>query len=348
MTGLAALEIDEVGLPPVSDVRRTEEVDAAEARVVAAETAVAEARWGDALAILAVVPLAPAHVPALALRSLLAESWARMCRGELDDALGLLETARRVAQRPGFHDVDRAEVLFRIGCVRAKRSAPSRAVNDFTLALELAERSGRPCPRLRAEILERRSRCYQRQGDVEAARADVERALELVERHGSGRTAADVNVRASVLAERDGQWLLARFYADKALELCAANGDEANVVRAAAASSLAQVHLRTGEPALAEPHARQALELLGGRADALEELGGVQLVLGRALLEQERLDEAAESFAAAEASFAELGSPALVASAWLAQGDLALARSDADAAASLFRRAAGALQDVHF
>lgn len=386
MTELAALTIDDLGLPPVSDVRRDEELAAAEARVVAAEAAVDEARWDDAVSLLASAPIAPAHLPDLALRALLAESWARMYRGELDDALELLKTAKRVAHRPGFNDVDRAEVLYRIGCVRVKRGAVSRAVNDFTLALELCDRSGRPCDRLRAEVLEWRSRCYQRQRDFDAARADVEHALELADGVGDSRAAAHVNFRASVIAERNGQWLLARFYAEKAKDLYDACGDAANVGRllnnlggldfllgkpesaienlkravavalevgsdvdaAYAVSSLAQVHLRTGAAEAAEPHARHALELLAGRADALDEVGNVQLVLGRSLLQQERLDEAGACFDAAEASFAELESPSLVAAAWLAQGDLALARRDSDSAAALFRRAAEALQDFNF
>jgi tetratricopeptide (TPR) repeat protein len=267
-----------------------------------------------------------------------------------------------------------------------KRSAISRAVNDLSLALELCERSGRPCDRLRAEILEWRSRCYQRQRDFAAARADVEWALELADGMDDQLTAAHVNFRASVIAERNGQWLLARFYAERSKELYTECGDEANAGRllnnlggldfllgkpeeavanlkravaialevgsdvdaAYAVSSLAQVHLRTGDPVLAEPQARHALELLAGRPDALDELGNVQLVLGRSLLQQDRLEEAAESFEAAEATFAQLESPSLLSAAWLAQGDLALARRDPESAAALFRQAADALQDFNF
>ena len=375
-----------LALPPVSDVLRDDEFAEQERRVAAAETALAESRWDDVVALLTETPIAPGHLPDLALRSLLAESWARMYRGELDEALELLKTAKRVAHRPGFNDLDRAEVLYRIGCVRVKRSAISRAVNDLTLALELCERSGRPCDRLRAEILEWRSRCYQRQRDFAAARGDVEHALELADAMGDRHTAAHVNFRASVIAERNGQWLLARFYAEQAKNLYGECGDEANVGRllttlggldfllgkhdlavanltravaialengndvdaAYAVSSLARVHLRTGDPALAEPQARQALELLGGRGDALDEIGNVELVLGRSLLEQGRLDEAEEWFGAAEESFAELESASLLAAAWLARRDLAVARGDAEAAAVLFRRAAEALQDSNF
>ena len=50
-----------------------------------------------------------------------------------------------------------------------------------------------------------------------------------------------------------------------------------------AVSSLAQVHLRTGSVEQAEEQARQALDLLDGRVDYVDEIGSAQLVLGRAL-----------------------------------------------------------------
>ena len=73
-----------------------------------------------------------------------------------------------------------------------------------------------------------------------------------------------------------------------------------DVDTAYAISSLGQVHLRTGNPELAEPQARHALELLAGRENVLDEIGNVQIVLGRSLLEQGRFDEAAEWLAEAE------------------------------------------------
>jgi tetratricopeptide (TPR) repeat protein len=377
---------DQMLLPPVTDVFRDEELGTLEHTVAAAEQAVEQSRWDDAVALLDEITVVPSQYPDLALRSLAARSWAQMYRGELDEALTLLKTAKLIAHRPGFNDVDRADVLFRIGCVRVKRGANSRAVNDLSLALELCERSGRPCDKLRAEILQWRSRSYQHQRDFDAARSDVEHALELVDASGDIRVAAHVNFRLSVVNERGGEWLLARFYAEKAKELYEQCGDrpnvgkllnnlgglnfllgepeeaianlkqaisigldEANDVDAAyAISSLAQVHLRTGNPGLAEPQARHALELLSGRDDVLDEIGNVQLVLGRSLLEQGRFDEAAEWLTAAEHTFETFESPSLLAAAWIAQGDLALARSDSDAAAGFFRRAAESLQDFNF
>jgi tetratricopeptide (TPR) repeat protein len=381
MNELAALT-----LPPVTDVSRDDDFGALELQVAAAEVAVEDGRYDDAISLLGEISIVPAQHPDLGLRSLLAESWARMYRGELDQALALLKTAKHVSHRPGFNDVDRAEVLCRIGAVRVRRGSISRAVNDLSLALELCNRSGRPCNRLRAEIFDWRSRCYQRQRDFDAARADIEAALELADASGDVRAAADINFRAASIAEREGDLHVARCYAENAKALYERAGDRGNVGRVLndlggimfllgkheeaishlkeavstlfdaagdvetgyAISSLAQVYLRTGRPTLAEQQARKALQLLGGREDVLDEVGNAQLVLGRSLLELGRSDEADTWFAAAETSFAGRESVSLLAAAWMARGELASARNDPVSAAELYRKAAEALQDFHF
>src|SRR5439155_6540013 len=121
-----------------------------------------------------------------------------------------------------------------------------------------------------------------------------------------------------------------------------------DVDAAYAVSSMAQVHLRTGKIDLAEEQARHALELLNGRVEHLDEIGNAQLVLGRSLLDQERLDEAEDVFRLAEESFAQLSSASHRAAAWIAQGDLATRRGDDREAAHLYRRAAETLQDFRF
>jgi tetratricopeptide (TPR) repeat protein len=117
-----------------------------------------------------------------------------------------------------------------------------------------------------------------------------------------------------------------------------------------AVSSLAQIHLRVGEVDQAEEQARQALRLLdrAGYEDYIDEVGNVQLVLGRSLLEQDRLDEAEEAFSAAESAFEQVGSASLRAAGWIARGDLAAKRGNDRLAAHLYRNAAEALQDVRF
>ena len=332
------------------------------------------------------VALTTIAVPALEFRALLAESWARMSLGDVRAAIRLLERARQLTESPSFSDVDRAEVLYRLGVCRYKLSSIATSVALLSESLDLSERSGLPADRLRSNALGWRSRCYRRQRDWEAAREDVERALELAEGLNDRRTVAHHYFQASLIAERTGHWVLARSYAERAKAQYEELADQANVGKLLnnlgglnfqlgkpqeaikhlkdayrvllevgdntdaghVVSSLAQVHLRTGEPKLAEEQARQALELLGGRVDHLDEIGNAQLVLGRALLEQERLDEADSMFKEAEASFEQLSSASHRAAAWIAQGDLAVRRGEDRGAAHLYRRAAEALQDFRF
>jgi tetratricopeptide (TPR) repeat protein len=357
----------------------------AEAAVVRAEAAVEGQQYDEALAALDGLQHSP-EARELEFRALMAEGWARMAQGELRPAFEVLTRARELSEAHGFSDVERADVLYRMGVCRYKLTSINTAQTLLSEALDLADRSGVPCDRLRSHILEWRSRCSRRQRDFEAAREDIERALELAERLDDSLTVAHVTFQASLVAERDGQWLRARALAERAKELYEAHGDRVNLGRmlnnlgglnyllgksddavsylkrafsvalevgseadaAQAVSSLAQVHLGAGEWDLAEEQARHALELLEGRADFLDEIGSAQIVLGRALLEQERLDEAEHVFAEAELSLSQLSSASHRAVAWTAQGDLASRRGDDRAAASLYRRAAEALQDVRF
>jgi tetratricopeptide (TPR) repeat protein len=330
--------------------------------------------------------VAATGLPELEARALAGEAVAHVRTGDPRAALELLERARALSEGASFSDVERADVLYRLGVARYKLSSIQSAIGLFDEALALAERSGLPCDQLRSNILTYRSRCYRRRRDYEAAREDVERALELAESLSDHRTTADAYLQASLIADRDGHWVLARSYAERARAHYEALSDRGNVGRmlnnlgafnfllgktedaiaflkdsfrislevgneaeaAQAVSSLAQVHLRSGEAQLAEEQARQALKLLDGRVDFLDEIGNAQLVLGRALLDQGRLDEAGEQFTAAEKCFEQLSSLSHRASAWIAQGDLATRRGDERAAASLYRRAAEALEDVRF
>jgi tetratricopeptide (TPR) repeat protein len=322
----------------------------------------------------------------LDVRALVGEARARSLEGEVREAIRLLERAREMTESPTFSDVERAEVLFALGVARYKLSSISSATALLNTALELAERSGMPCDLLRSNILHWRSRCYRRQRDFQAARDDVERALELAEGVNDARAAANAYFQASLIAERQGHWVLARTYAERAKAYYEELSDRKHVGRllnnlgglsfllgrpeqaipqlkdafrialdsghdvdaAQAVSSLAQVHLRTGNVEQAEEQARHALQLLDNRVDFLDEIGNAQLVLGRALLQQERLDEAEEMFRASEASFEQLGSASHRAAAWVALGDLAARRGDDRAAARLYRNAAEALQDFRF
>jgi tetratricopeptide (TPR) repeat protein len=335
---------------------------------------------------------APHHAELLALderrgmlRDALETAALRIELGQIEQARSVLENTRGLAEGPFATAVDQATFRFHLGCVQLALGAVADAASELTLALDLANRASEPSDRLRALILERRARCHRHHRDWGAARSDVERALELAEALGDDRTIAQACLQASIIAERESQWILAQFYAERARALFVELGDvfgvgkclnnlgglaflldkpdEArrllkesfqtlldlgrDVEAAYAVSSLAQVQLRSGEAEDAERLARRALVFIGSRVDHRTELGNAQLVLGRALLEQGRLDDADETFRVAERTL-ERAAPGERAAVWLAQGDSATRRGHSDEAAALYRRAAEALQDFHF
>lgn len=314
------------------------------------------------------------------------EAWARMQEGDLRTAVELLNSARAVAEGSVFSDVDRAAIVFRLGVCRYKLSSISTAVALLDEALALAERSDMPSDGLRSDIYHWRSRCHRRQRDFEAAREDVEHALELAQGVDDRRKMADAYFQASLVAERTGHWVLSRNYAERAKNLFQELDDERTVGRllnnlgglslllgkpeqaieqlkasfavavevdskgdaAQAMGGLATVHLKLGDWEAADEHARQALQLVEGREDFLDEIGQSQLVLGRSLLERGRFDEAEASFRAADATFEQFSSVSHRANVWVALGDLAVRRGEDAEAARLYRNAAEALQDMRF
>src|SRR5919197_2232294 len=357
----------------------------AEVAVTRAEAAVEGQQFEEAREALNGLRFSP-DAPELEFRALLADSWTRSYFGEQRRALEALARARELSELDVFSDVERADVLYRMGVVRYQLSSINSAIGLLTEAYELATRSGLPCDRLRSHILEFRSRCSRRQRDLEAAREDIELALELAEGLGDTLSVAHMMFQASMIAERGGHTLRARSLAERAKGLYEEHGDRVNLGRmlnnlgalnfllgksddavthlkqafaialetgsdpdaAQAVSSLAKVHLGAQEYELAEQQARHALELLGGREDFTDEIGNAQIVLGRALMEQGLLDEAEDVFGDAERSLTQLSSASHAAVAWTAQGDLASRRGDMKTAAQLYRRAAEALQDVRF
>ncbi len=366
----------------------TDERGRLEAALARAETMIEAHRNEEAAAEFeSLVPLARGTgVPELEVRALLGAGRTQMRLGALRVALDLLNEARGIVESGNFSDLERSEVFYAIGVCRYQLNSVQTALGLLNESLGLAERSGLPSDSLRSNILAWRSRCWRRLRDYEAAREDIERALQLAEDADDPRTIGDAFFQASLVAEREGHWVLARTYAERAraayeqladrvhvgeltnnlggLNFLLGKTDEAVALLKEAfgialdtgregdagrvVSSLAQVHLRTGEIGQAEEQARHALRLLDGREDYVDEIGSAQLVLGRALLEQDRLDEAEQAFAAAESSFGQLGSASHRASAWVARGDLAARRGDDRLAAHLYRTAAEALQDVRF
>jgi tetratricopeptide (TPR) repeat protein len=386
MEGSAALLDLSPLMPAYVQARTSDGRPEVRTAVERAEQLIIHSRYEDALTVLREVPVPAVSAPALALRILFAESWAQMYLGNLDHAVRTLERARTLAEGPAFGDIDRAEAMFRFGCCRLKLGKTSNAISLFSSAIQLAERAGAGADRLRARAYDWRSRAHQVQREWDAAQGDAERSLEIAEAAGDDRLAALALMQCSLVAERCGSPIVARCYAERARELAHEVGDrqtEARVLNnlgglsflvgepenavaylkssfalalevgndadaAQAVSSLAQVHLRCGAPQLAEEQARHAISILETRDDYLDERGNAHLVLGRALLELDRSDEAMGEFAAAEWAFEKLGSKSHIAAAWVAQADAYRRTGDVEAAMTLYRRSAEALQDFNF
>jgi tetratricopeptide (TPR) repeat protein len=322
----------------------------------------------------------------LTLRHRLAGAWAQMYLGELDEAAALLTQADAIVQSPHFDAADRAAVLYRTGCVALKRTEVAEAISLFTRALETNIRSAHPSSLLAADIRNWRSRCYQVGRDWDAAARDAEASLDLATEAGCQRTRANAMFQASLVAERQRQWLLARFHAEQALEIyrryddtlstarilnnlggidfllgdveaaeqllveaaatATAAGSEADVAQAT--SSLAQVFLGTDRPREARAHAEASLAQLAGRVDFLAEIGNAQLVVAKSYAAELDAVSACEWLDQAERTFVELAATSQLAAVWIARGDVARQTGDCDGAAELYRHAAESLQDFHF
>jgi tetratricopeptide (TPR) repeat protein len=371
-------------LPPVTTLTLVRD-DCADG-LTRAEALVADNRHDEAVGALEELWDNVRSDHSLALRQRLALSWSRMYRGELDEAHALLEHAAGLAQSPKFDAADRAEVLYRQGAVECQRSNIAEAINLLTRALDANDRAPRPRARVAAGALEWRSRCYQVRRDWDAAGRDAERSLDYATCTADDDLQARALFQASLVAERRGDWLVARVNAEQALELFRRRGNVLATARvlnnlggidfllgdaeaaeshllaaietadaagseadlAQAVNSLAQVYLRTGRPADARVRAERAAEMLATRTDYLDELGNAQLVVARALMAEGDTGSAATWIAAAEQAFDAFGSASLRANALIARGDLVRMCGDSDAAADLFRRAAESLQDAHF
>jgi tetratricopeptide (TPR) repeat protein len=108
------------------------------------------------------------------------------------------------------------------------------------------------------------------------------------------------------------------------------------------------VLLGDGQPEPAETAARHALELLGDRDDYLEEQANASLVLGRALLEQARHDDALAVLTSAEEGFRKVSASSAIAATLVVRGDVRRAQGELEEAAHLYRRAADLTHDYRF
>ena len=175
----------EHGLSAADAARAEEALQQAERLVEAHRNAEAATAFGEAGAAAAEI-----GVPRLVLRALRGEAWAEIRSGQVGAARSLLTEAETLAVDPQFTDVDRADLLFLAGVCDTTESNTGAAIATFGQALELAERSGLACDRLRADIFEWRARCYRRLRDWPGAREDAAHALELANARGDRRQAA--------------------------------------------------------------------------------------------------------------------------------------------------------------
>ena len=354
-----------------------------EADARAAEELLEEHRYDEALAAFRAARLDAGAAPVLSLHALRGEAWALIRTGRLEEAMSVLEDAATLALAAGFTDVDRAEVVFLVGVVRYQESSIDDAIVLLDQALVLAEGSEERSDRLRSDIFHWRARCHRRLRDWVAAEEDVERALELAEASADTRRVADALFQASLVAQRQGRWVLARTQAERSRALFVELDDRATTARLLnnlaglnhllgspersvilleeafesfveldlpvdagyVCSSLAELRLDLGDAELAEMQARKALDLLDGRPDHLQEIGTAELALGRSLAAQGRLDEAERWLTHAEETSVRANSASHTSSAWLARGDLESRRGNDEVAAGLYRRAARALQE---
>src|SRR3954447_12329361 len=88
-----------------------------EAAVTRAEAAVEGHQYDEALEALGTLQFSP-EARELEFRALLAGAWARMQQADLRPALELLTRARELSEEAGFSDVERADVLYRMGVCR--------------------------------------------------------------------------------------------------------------------------------------------------------------------------------------------------------------------------------------
>jgi tetratricopeptide (TPR) repeat protein len=370
-------------LPPVSMLRVVRD-DVAET-LAAAERIVEAGEYAAAAETLERLWLDVRDDAVLAVRQRIALAWAEMYLGELDRAADLLEHAARIALSPRFDAGDRADILYRQGCVALKRSEIADATSLFTRALETNSIAPRPRLLLEAHCHEWRSRCYQFGRDWDAAARDAERALECATEAGDEPSQAHALFQASLVAERRREWLVAQCYGEQALTLYRKHGDSLATARmlnnlggirflladiegaesmlieatraadragsdpdlAQAVNSLAQVYLRTGRPAEARARALRAVEVLEAREDFRDELGNAQLVIAQSLAAEGDANGAHEWLDSAERTFSEIGSESHLANVWIARGDV-VRDFDPGAAADTYRRAADLLRDMHF
>src|SRR5438105_9264989 len=115
--------------------------------------------------------------------------------------------------------------LFRQGCLALKGANVAEASSLFTRALETNEQAPRPSLRLHTRAYEWRARCHVLRRDLEAAEHDAERAVRAAAEARDELLRAHALLQAGIVAERRGQWNLARCSTEQALDVYRAHDD---------------------------------------------------------------------------------------------------------------------------
>jgi tetratricopeptide (TPR) repeat protein len=365
----------------------TAELARAEAQLAQADALLTGARYAEAIEAYghANASVAATGLDELELQRVSGLSWALMESGDVRGAVDLL---LEVQTRPSFasmNDLQRADYLYRLGVGRARLGSTHVALGILSEAYKAGTDALAP-EALLAGILSWRSMCLQRLRDIDLAREDAEHAVALSERSGDPRAQAYALFQASLAADREGRYVLARRYAeqsrakyeeiddqvqlgkilnnlggvhfqlgdyDAALEhfkkaygcLLDAGND---VLCGAVLCSIAAVHLEHGDFAKAEEQAQLSITLLEQNTEWAQECGENYYYLGRALLGQRKLEDAATALARSAELLESVRATNALSRTVLAQGDLARVREDEQGAADLYRRSAELLQDVNF
>ncbi|MGZ4461257.1 MAG: helix-turn-helix domain-containing protein [Gaiellaceae bacterium] len=358
-----------------------------EAMLTRAEALAQDQRFEEAVSLYqdATTAVAACGAPELEVRRTAGEAWAQMEQGDVRKAVDRLVAAKTLAEHESVSEVYLAEVLWKLAVGRLKLGSTHVALGLLNEAFSLTERASAAPDRQRFEILRWRCVVYQRLKDVDSAKNDAELALELAERLEDPRSVANAYFQASLVAEREGRYVAARSYAERArskfeeaadqikvgsvlnnlaliqFELGKSDDALASLKRAygvlldagdsgrcaLVVASLASLHLETGDSSLAEEQARHALELFGEGSDEwTEEIAESKIILGRALLAQDRLEDAEAALSEAQSAFEAMRSTSNLARAIFSRGDVASKRGAHEEASRLYRHSASLLQDV--
>ena len=113
----------------------------------------------------------------------------------------------------------RAAVIGRTAGWRLREGKVAAATALLDHALDICCRDGGPCERVRLELLQTRAACHEQAGDLCAAAVDLRATIELAERLGDRRVAADASSRIAAALEGAGDCAHARYYAEQARTL---------------------------------------------------------------------------------------------------------------------------------